>query len=224
MRLMSSTRWEGMFTTIRNLFHTFMLYILKSAYLYRGDFFFNKYFLHHLILGSKKELCEKREISRRFNKKLFRILLFPVFTELKFSIRNHVMILNSSDIFVHKNLYLWIYFCSDFPGLCFASTRCATVEPGEIWELSPYCGRSTCVKSDAEQKGAFHLFELVEDCGPLPKPNPKCKLSETKFNRTAAFPDCCPVFECEAGAKLEYPEIPEVKPEQGTPTTAKPKA
>ncbi len=36
MRLMSSTSWEGIFTTIRNLFHTFMFYILKSTYLYRS--------------------------------------------------------------------------------------------------------------------------------------------------------------------------------------------
>ncbi len=41
MRLTSSTNWERIFTTIRNLFHTFMFYILKSAYLYPSrDFFF----------------------------------------------------------------------------------------------------------------------------------------------------------------------------------------
>lgn len=92
----------------------------------------------------------------------------------------------------------------DFPGMCFASTRCATIEPGHTWELSPFCGRSTCVTAEGDQAG--RLLELVEDCGPLPVPNPKCKLSE-KTNKTAAFPECCPVFECEEGAKLEYPEI-----------------
>ncbi|XP_014284567.1 uncharacterized protein [Halyomorpha halys] len=96
----------------------------------------------------------------------------------------------------------------DFPGACFASTRCATIEPGHSWELTPFCGRSTCVK--AEEDG--RLLELVEDCGPLPKANPKCKLSETKTNKTAPFPDCCPIFDCEPGAKLEYPEIPTVPP------------
>lgn len=98
---------------------------------------------------------------------------------------------------------------ADFPGVCFASTRCATVEPGQTWELSPFCGRSTCVKPEGEETG--HLLELVEDCGPLPKPNPKCKLSE-KTNKTASFPDCCPIFECEDGVALEYPEIPTVAP------------
>lgn len=39
-------------------------------------------------------------------------------------------------------------YCTDFPGMCFASTRCATVEPGKTWELSPFCGRSTCVMSE----------------------------------------------------------------------------
>ncbi|KAK2583401.1 hypothetical protein KPH14_009388 [Odynerus spinipes] len=96
----------------------------------------------------------------------------------------------------------------DFPGMCFASTRCATIEPTKTWELSPFCGRSTCVPAD---DNSGRLFELVEDCGPLPKANPKCKLSD-KTNKTASFPDCCPIFECEDGAKLEYPEIPTLPP------------
>ncbi|BES87223.1 unnamed protein product [Nesidiocoris tenuis] len=94
----------------------------------------------------------------------------------------------------------------DFPGMCFASTKCATIEPGHSWDLAPFCGRSTCIKSEDG-----HLLELVEDCGPLPKQNPKCKLSD-KTNKTAPFPDCCPQFECEAGVKLEYPEIPTPPP------------
>ncbi|XP_011495747.1 PREDICTED: uncharacterized protein LOC105360525 [Ceratosolen solmsi marchali] len=96
----------------------------------------------------------------------------------------------------------------DFPGMCFASTKCATIEPKQSWDLSPFCGRSTCVPAD---DNSGRLFELVEDCGPLPKANPKCKLSD-KTNKTALFPDCCPVFECEEGAKLEYPEIPTLPP------------
>ncbi|KAL2713914.1 uncharacterized protein V1478_016471 [Vespula squamosa] len=96
----------------------------------------------------------------------------------------------------------------DFPGMCFASTRCATIEPNKTWELSPFCGRSTCIAAD---DNSGRLFELVEDCGPLPKANPKCKLSD-KTNKTASFPDCCPIFECEEGAKLEYPEIPTLPP------------
>ncbi|EEB14124.1 conserved hypothetical protein [Pediculus humanus corporis] len=97
----------------------------------------------------------------------------------------------------------------DFPGMCFASTKCTTVEPGKSWDLTPFCGRSTCVVAEGEQAG--RLLELVEDCGPLPKANPKCKLSE-KTNKTAPFPDCCPIFECEKGVKLEYPELPTVPP------------
>ncbi|XP_075219130.1 uncharacterized protein LOC142323418 [Lycorma delicatula] len=107
----------------------------------------------------------------------------------------------------------------DFPGMCFASTRCATIEPGHTWELSPFCGRSKC------HKEGDHLFELVEDCGPLPIANDKCKFSE-KTNKTAPFPDCCPIFECEPGVKLEYPEIPaaaEVTPAPAA-AAAKPKA
>jgi len=65
------------------------------------------------------------------------------------------------------------------------------------------------VTAEGEQAG--RLLELVEDCGPMPKPNPKCKLSE-KTNKTAPFPDCCPIFECEAGVTLEYPEIAPAPP------------
>uniref|UniRef100_A0A1B0BP77 Single domain-containing protein n=1 Tax=Glossina palpalis gambiensis TaxID=67801 RepID=A0A1B0BP77_9MUSC len=92
----------------------------------------------------------------------------------------------------------------DFPGMCFASTRCATVEPGKTWELTPFCGRSTCVQNEKEPS---KLLELVEDCGPLPLANDKCKLDTNKTNKTASFPYCCPIFTCESGVKLEYPEI-----------------
>jgi len=95
----------------------------------------------------------------------------------------------------------------DFPGMCFASTRCATVEPGKTWDLTPFCGRSTCVVS---QDKPAQLLELVEDCGPLPLANDKCKLDTERTNKTASFPYCCPHFTCEDGVKLEYPEV---KPE-----------
>ncbi|XP_020297095.1 uncharacterized protein LOC109861726 [Pseudomyrmex gracilis] len=109
----------------------------------------------------------------------------------------------------------------DFPGMCFASTKCATIEPSKSWDLSPFCGRSTCVPAD---DNSGRLFELVEDCGPLPKANPKCKLSD-KTNKTASFPECCPIFECEEGAKLEYPEIPTVPtPEAKVAEDVKPKS
>lgn len=52
----------------------------------------------------------------------------------------------------------------------------------------------------------YRLLELVEDCGPLPLANDKCKLDTEKTNKTAAFPYCCPIFTCEPGVKLEYPE------------------
>ncbi|XP_066255693.1 uncharacterized protein [Euwallacea similis] len=97
----------------------------------------------------------------------------------------------------------------DFPGMCFASTKCATIEPGKSWDLYPFCGRSTCVVSEDQPP---RLLELVEDCGPLPLANDKCKLDEEKTNKTAPFPLCCPSFKCEEGAKLEYPEIPTVAP------------
>ncbi|XP_055636376.1 uncharacterized protein LOC129775547 [Toxorhynchites rutilus septentrionalis] len=103
----------------------------------------------------------------------------------------------------------------DFPGMCFASTRCATVEPGKSWDLAPFCGRSTCVVSETN---AAQLLELVEDCGPLPLANDKCKLDTEKTNKSAPFPYCCPKFTCEPGVKLEYPEI---KPADAAPEEKK---
>ncbi|XP_044764092.1 uncharacterized protein LOC123320748 [Coccinella septempunctata] len=122
-----------------------------------------------------------------------------------------------SDIKTYKRL-IPADVLRDFPGMCFASTRCATVEPGKTWELHPFCGRSTCVVSEDKPP---RLLELVEDCGPLPLANPKCKLDEEKTNKTAAFPFCCPIFKCEDGAKLEYPEIPTVAPVPEEATTPK---
>ncbi len=51
MRLTSSTSWEGIFTTIKNLLHIFMFYILKSTYLYRsrGYFFLNNNFFVKVV-------------------------------------------------------------------------------------------------------------------------------------------------------------------------------
>ncbi|XP_017110113.2 uncharacterized protein [Drosophila bipectinata] len=109
---------------------------------------------------------------------------------------------NDDEIRIYKRL-IPADVLRDFPGMCFASTRCATVEPGKSWDLTPFCGRSTCVQNENDTK----LLELVEDCGPLPLANEKCKLDTERTNKTALFPYCCPIFTCEPGVKLEYPEI-----------------
>jgi len=96
----------------------------------------------------------------------------------------------------------------DFPGMCFASTRCSTVEPGKTWDLTPFCGRSTCVLNEEDKS---KLLELVEDCGPLPLANEKCQLDGSKTNKTAPFPYCCPVFTCEEGETLQYPSLDQAK-------------
>ncbi|XP_034490987.1 uncharacterized protein LOC117794460 [Drosophila innubila] len=112
---------------------------------------------------------------------------------------------NDDEIKIYKRL-IPADVLRDFPGMCFASTRCATVEPGKAWELTPFCGRSTCVQNEENPE---KLLELVEDCGPLPLSlsNDKCKLDTEKTNKTAPFPFCCPIFTCEPGVKLEYPEV-----------------
>lgn len=101
-------------------------------------------------------------------------------------------------------------FLTDFPDACFAAIKGATVLPGESWDLTPFCGRSTCVKTEnPKNNNTYYFTEVVEDCGPQPKANPKCRLSD-KTKKDAPFPECCPIFECEPGAKLEYPQVPTV--------------
>ncbi len=58
---MSSTSWEGIFTTLRNLFHIFMFYILKSTYLYRsGDYFFKNNFFFVFLTRSEITISVKQ--------------------------------------------------------------------------------------------------------------------------------------------------------------------
>lgn len=67
--------------------------------------------------------------------------------------------------------------------------------------------KTSRIKKNQKPFFFFRLLELVEDCGPLPLANDKCRLDTEKTNKTAPFPFCCPNFTCEAGVKLEYPEI-----------------
>lgn len=71
--------------------------------------------------------------------------------------------------------------------------------------LSPSLEHS--VKLNWNSHHIHRLHELVEDCGPLPIANDRCKLDTERTNKSAPFPYCCPKFACEPGVKLEYPEI-----------------
>ncbi|RXG68819.1 hypothetical protein Avbf_04797, partial [Armadillidium vulgare] len=100
----------------------------------------------------------------------------------------------------------------DFIGFCFASTLCRVFEVGQTWELTPFCGRASCVLSPEG-----YLIERVNDCGVLPKPNPKCRIiNEDARNET--YPNCCPIFQCEKGIKLEYPTKEELQATLNTPS------
>jgi len=89
----------------------------------------------------------------------------------------------------------------DFPGLCFGSTALRLFHIGQSWSLAPFCGVATClITEDGEQ-----LVERVQDCGPQPIKNSKCHSINNSTAMEAAFPDCCPQYECEDGVELEYP-------------------
>lgn len=92
----------------------------------------------------------------------------------------------------------------DFPGMCFGSTALRLFQVGESWSLSPFCGVSSCLISETG-----HFMEQVQDCGPPPKPNPKCE--NVNANSTKAFPFCCPKYECAEGVELEYPTAEELQ-------------
>lgn len=93
----------------------------------------------------------------------------------------------------------------DFPGLCFGSTALRLFHIGQSWSLTPFCGVASCLVSEDR----LNLIERVQDCGPQPKKNPKCK--NVNENSEAQFPGCCPVFECEDGEELEYPTQEELQ-------------
>ncbi|MPC82770.1 hypothetical protein E2C01_077452 [Portunus trituberculatus] len=91
----------------------------------------------------------------------------------------------------------------DAPGVCFGSTTCAFYEPGMEWNLVVFCGQATCMKNETG------LFEIVKDCGPQPKANPQCEQILSPPN--SVFPDCCPRYNCQPGATLEFPTEEEIK-------------
>ncbi|KAF2360329.1 Single domain Von Willebrand factor type C domain [Trinorchestia longiramus] len=93
----------------------------------------------------------------------------------------------------------------DFPGLCFGSTALRLFQVGQSWSLTPFCGVATCLVS----RDGYHLMERVQDCGPQPLRNPKCK--NVNLDTDQPFPHCCPVFECEEGIELEYPTQEELQ-------------
>ncbi len=59
MRLMSFTCWEGIFATIRNLFHIFMFYILKSTCLYRSRNYFFLGNIFNIFRNGTSRKCPK---------------------------------------------------------------------------------------------------------------------------------------------------------------------
>merc|ERR1739846_185428 len=100
----------------------------------------------------------------------------------------------------------------DFRDRCFASTQCKVFDVEETWSLLPFCGRSKCVQLKSKR-----LAEEVEDCGPVIdlQATIGCQLvpegSPQGANKTAPFPDCCPVYDCEEGTEVVYVNAPETK-------------
>ncbi|XP_068238874.1 uncharacterized protein [Palaemon carinicauda] len=91
----------------------------------------------------------------------------------------------------------------DFPGVCFGSSACQIFHVGQSWPLAPFCGRATCLKEGDK------LVEKVEDCGLPPKRTAGCRIAnEADFQKP--YPECCPVYECQEGAKLQYPTQEEI--------------
>lgn len=96
--------------------------------------------LFGLVVARNKKRREKK--TRNFNHMMkswwFRCILLPIKC-------NRVTDPLIEDYLITFFFQFTFDYFTDFPGMCFASTRCATVEPGKTWELTPFCGRSTCV-------------------------------------------------------------------------------
>ncbi|XP_064117661.1 uncharacterized protein LOC135223082 [Macrobrachium nipponense] len=91
----------------------------------------------------------------------------------------------------------------DNPNACLSVTEGKAFQVGQTWAL-PICGKSTCFK-DGDK-----LSEKVEDCGPLPKQSPGCKIVN-EADKNKPYPTCCPVYECQPGSALQYPTEAEIK-------------
>lgn len=68
-----------------------------------------------------------------------------------------VDLLNASNVHC---CFSGLFFFLDFPGMCFASTKCATFEPGKSWDLTPFCGRSTCVVAN-DNSGRYVMHFIL---------------------------------------------------------------
>ena len=57
------------------------------------------------------------------------------------------------------------------------------------------------------------LAEEVTDCGPVIdlKATAGCQIVKDKADPKAAFPDCCPVYDCEEGTEVVYVNPPKSK-------------
>eukprot|EP00091_Calanus_sinicus_P025317 TRINITY_DN95_c0_g1_i2.p1 TRINITY_DN95_c0_g1~~TRINITY_DN95_c0_g1_i2.p1 ORF type:complete len:150 (-),score=27.63 TRINITY_DN95_c0_g1_i2:86-535(-) len=101
----------------------------------------------------------------------------------------------------------------DFRDSCFASTQCKVYGPGETWSLAPFCGASKCVKLESGR-----LAEEVTDCGPVIdlKATPGCQLLKDEADPKAAFPACCPVYDCEEDTEVKYVKTPAQKKKEAS--------
>merc|ERR1712106_133475 len=93
----------------------------------------------------------------------------------------------------------------DFRDSCFASTQCKVYANQESWSLEPFCGQSKCVKLKSGR-----LAEEISDCGPVVdlKATLGCQLLKDEADPKAAFPACCPVYDCEEGTEVNYVNTP----------------
>ncbi|XP_066961334.1 uncharacterized protein [Macrobrachium rosenbergii] len=90
------------------------------------------------------------------------------------------------------------------PDQCYAITAKKGFPVGQSWPLTPFCGKATCIQHEGK------LFEKVEDCGVEPKPSPGCRV-KNEADKDKPYPACCPVYECQEGASLQYLTEEEVK-------------
>ena len=66
------------------------------------------------------------------------------------------------------------------------------------------------------------LAEEVTDCGPLVdlEKTPGCKLVEEQTDAKAAYPDCCPYYDCEEGTEVVYVEAAKSEEDGESPRTS----
>ncbi len=164
MRLLRFTSWEGIFPTIRNLFHIFMFYILKSTNLYRsGCFFF--FFRKNCYKKNIQNLISYKRVYIDFRRQTHPFSKWSRPPTNDFSQFFQHKLKNIRKVFLLENILLWkkILWRISFVLIKFLLNALLFEKLQNECKNPSFLHKVTCIRSDhagAVAKFNFHGFIL----------------------------------------------------------------